>query len=188
MRLLRFVFMATCAAFSWTNKKFVSSVIPSSDLKRIDARQCTHIARKWYETVLDIPDDEHELTDALKNAIQLTNRVESDFTLQSISRLEAILHNPQNDYFAWMPCDEETNKSKDTLALAVCQQQNLSLVVRCIICNPQYVWSEHIPLSELKRALRGLIGFTSEDEELNFDEFASRRENKRILLEWSLDI
>ena len=99
--------------------------------------------------MLDIPDDEHELTDALKNAIQLTNRVESDFTLQSISRLEAILHNPQNDYFAWMPCDEETNKSKDTLALAVCQQQNLSLVVRCIICNPQYVWSEHIPLSEL---------------------------------------
>jgi hypothetical protein len=189
MRLLRFVFVATCAAFSWTNKKFVSSVVPSSDLKRIDAMQCSHIAARWYEIVLNIGDQEssHEITVALQNAIELRNRVDNDFTLQSISRLEAILNDPFNEYFAWMPREVSTNASKDTLALAVCQKHNMSLAVRCIICHPSYSWSEHIALSELKRALRELIGFESEDEELNFDEFALRRENQRIMLEWLLD-
>ena len=78
-----------------------------------------------------------------------------------------------------MPREVGTDTSEDTLALVVCDRVHSHKSPRLVnlVCNPAYVWSEHIALSELKRALL--------HHSVDLAHFVELPEYQRIVLEWS---
>lgn len=191
LRVLVCLCLIGASTLSWTSKTFRANSVPGSDLKRINREQCTALSRVWYEHVfdrlyedIDVEDEDsvHKITRALQRALHAKDRFDNDFTIQHINLLESALQRPNShafSYLAWMPRETETNACEDLLALVVCDREHASETPRLlsIVCNPEYVWSEHIALRELKRALL--------HHAVNVTAFASRAENKRVVLEWS---
>tara|TARA_X000000950_G_scaffold3335_1_gene3561 strand:+ start:15699 stop:16274 length:576 start_codon:yes stop_codon:yes gene_type:complete len=178
------------ACVSWTTKLYIPSLKPGADLRVIDRAQCRSISRSWYEKALEAINESsksdkdaldehnaHEITRALRQAIDVKNKVDTDRTIQNVNKMESVTQSLQNPLvcMAWMPLEESTNAT-ETLALVVCEMGGGAKNLRCVVCNPLYDWSEHIPLRELRKAMLAVA--------VNVTYFEMQPENKRVVLEW----
>lgn len=196
-------------SLSWSNYKFRSSTLPSTDLKVIDSLQCNIISKLWYKKLMgeEFGDDYKSLIEAdedydpideddwmqeikdtsksLSKALKIKHNLENNPHIYNINKIESILQKNQQDliYLSWMPEEEKLKTQKFVLALIICKREPDKLVLKHICCNPEYLWSENISLYELKNALFGL-SFNKCD--MSFEEFLESDDNKRIKLEWMM--
>ena len=193
--LLIFVVLNLVNSLSWTNRRFCSDKLPDRDLSYIDRQQSIVISQLWYSKIMGDEfgepwtdpewDDEdvHEITRELQKAMDTTKKLDEDQTIQSINRFESVCQEKNSNnyiHLAWMPTEIKTNLRKEVLAIIVCSQIDNILKIKSIVCNPDYIWSDNIPLLDLKKALRALTG-----NKLDLGDFLKQEENQRILLEWS---
>ena len=167
VRLCALLYSTQGHGLTWGHKRFSPSAAPGRDLKHTDVTTCRSVLSVWYQQVVDQPK-------AVKNA----------YTLRNLNRFETITHLTKQDltYLVWMPCEIQTNLTEDILAVVVGKKHHEvpNFMVRSVVCNPAYVWGEHIPLYELKRALHAAEG------ELDLADFAAQPESQRLILEWSI--
>tara|TARA_A100001011_G_scaffold400833_1_gene519573 strand:- start:7196 stop:7834 length:639 start_codon:yes stop_codon:yes gene_type:complete len=203
-----FTILATSNCLSsWSNLKFTSSTIPSTDLKVIDAMQCNIISKLWYKKIMgeefgdeyknifavdddydpmDVEDwmqEVKETSNSLDKAYKLNKNINDNHNLDAINKIESTLQKNQQDliYLCWNPKEKKSMHNNFVLALIILHKVDKELILKNICCNPNYIWEDNISLSCLKKALMGL---ESKDCTINISEFLEEKSNQRIKLEW----
>lgn len=170
---------------NFINKRFICGDVLHRDLEVLTAQEISYIAKPWYNYLLSEMLEGTEDLDNLDRARKIKSQIMSGCLFHNMNELEKTFHRGGNwKYYAWIPREATSKKKKDILACMSLYEDTNHLNLTSLLINPMWR-SENIGLYNLKTTLNSLV---IDDKHVCYEDFLKKKCNKRIDLEWMLDL